>query len=254
VAIPVFLGSVSSGPACASSRSHFFDFSKDRFAFANETVWDYEAGRRVARTKAQGESRRKYSRRCFVLCRAAVQFWKFARFDPKGSIPSDAELARKIRQVTTREPLPMEERIVFPGAESLWELSSKRPEVFKKNVGLGWPIYFRPGNFVVLFPPTREGQAKMAQRLDEASSRGEPAIVWLINFPSLSINHAVVVFAKCAARNSSRLHFLVYDPNYTDRPRRLTYDPSTKWFYYEMTFYFPGGKVNVRPLYTTPWQ
>lgn len=234
-----------------------FEFSKDRFGFANETVWDYEAGRPTHKSHTKHRHKR-YSRRCFVLCRAAIQFWKFARFDPKGQPLSDSELARRIRQVTEREawqdPLPPHKRVLFPGARSLWELSSQRPEVFRRNLGLGWPIYFRPGNAVLLIPPSPREEHRVYQKLWSFSRKGIPSVAWLANFPSLNINHAVVVFASRKTSHPNQTEFLVYDPNYTDHPKRLIYDAHTRSFSYQPTFYFPGGKVGVRLLYQRPWQ
>jgi hypothetical protein len=42
---------------------------------------------------------------------------------------------------------------------------------------------------------------------------------------------------------------LVYDPNYTNGPKRLDYDPSTRAFSYQPTFYFKGGTVEARAIY-----
>ena len=48
-----------------------------------------------------------------------------------------------------------------------------------------------------------------------------------------------------------QIAFHVYDPNYTDAPRTLVYDSSTQAFSYSKTFYFPGGLVHVRPMYSS---
>ena len=76
-------------------------------------------------------------------------------------------------------------------------------------------------------------------------------VLWLYNFPHVDINHAVVAYAQTVA--DDKVAYLVYDPNYTDRPRTLQYDAATQGFSYEKTFYFKGGDVHVRPMYLSVW-
>ncbi|MFH1067653.1 MAG: hypothetical protein V1746_07105 [bacterium] len=226
-----------------------FDSKKDSFAFANETVWHYEDGKPSARQDSGKE--KPYTRRCFVVCRAAVQFWKFARFDSTAKPLPAVDLAKRIREVTSRDvwqrPLPMRERVVFPGYQNLREASAAHPRVFQENIGLGWPVYFRPGNFTVVFPPSRAHQARTHEELQESLELGHPTILWLINFPSLSINHAVVVYGQ--RRKKGKFFYLVYDPNSPGVLRTLEYRPKERSFYFEKTFYFKGGLVSVRPIY-----
>src|SRR5262245_58612876 len=79
------------------------NYPRDTFAFKNETVWNYVGGSVRPETDAHREARpHEYNQRCYVLSRALVQFWKFARFDP-GQPPLDAKsLAQRIREVTER--------------------------------------------------------------------------------------------------------------------------------------------------------
>src|SRR5438045_4887821 len=90
-----------------------FQFDRDTFAFANMTVFDYENGIPHLRRGDQAREER-YTRRCFVMSRTAMQFDKFARLDPRAASIDDAELAARIRQVTRRaawkEALPENER------------------------------------------------------------------------------------------------------------------------------------------------
>jgi len=75
--------------------------------------------------------------------------------------------------------------------------------------------------------------------------------VWLYNFPRVNINHAVTVFEEIEHPPPGQIAFRMYDPNYTDAPRTLTYDTVTRTFSYGKTFYFPGGPVRVRYMYTS---
>jgi hypothetical protein len=236
-----------------------FNFEKDGFSFANETVWDYQNGKPVVDGKKHDvtkEGEEGYNRRCFVMSRAAVQFWKFARFDSSKPKLSDKELAARVREVTGRDvwraPLPPSERTVIPGYANLRAASAAKTEVFQKNIGLGWPTYFRPGNTPLVFPPTRAHQARTNDELMESLRLGFPTILWLANFPELDMNHAVIVYA--AVKKGAKTVYTVDDPNYSTGPKRLTYDPATRTFSYQKTFYFPGGTVDARPLYLSPMQ
>jgi hypothetical protein len=61
-----------------------FHFDHDTFAFANQTVFEYHEGHASLR-RGSAVKKDAYNRHCFVLCRTAMQFKKFARFDPKSS-------------------------------------------------------------------------------------------------------------------------------------------------------------------------
>ncbi len=91
-------------------------------------------------------------------------------------------------------PAP-ERRIVFPGYASLRAISAGHPGVFEANLGLGWPVYFRAGNMPIVAPVSRSTETRLNGEVHRSLQKNEPSIVWLYNFPSLDINHAVVIFA-----------------------------------------------------------
>ncbi|HEY8964889.1 MAG TPA: hypothetical protein VIM58_00495 [Candidatus Methylacidiphilales bacterium] len=231
--------------------------SRDEFAFANETVWSYDGKSTGNDDTAQGSpddpTKEKYSRRCFVMVRAALQFHKFARFDPQGVEVNDAELERRIREVCDRDvwkaPLARDERIVFPGYADLRAFSKAKPELVKRNIGLGWPTYFRVGNFCIIFPPGKGSMTETNRRLEAALKDGEPRALWLVNFPSLSINHVVLAYAE-AGSDAKTARYRVYDPNYAGWNFTLVFDKERGIFTYPKTFYFPGGDVHARMVYT----
>jgi hypothetical protein len=228
-----------------------FRYGTDTFAFANETVWNYVNGTVQADSAGTKTQKRDYTRRCFVVTRAAVQFWKFARFDPKAKPLSHDELSDRIREVTGRSVwLPIlspEKRVVFPGYVNLREISAADPAIFQANIGLGWPIYFRPGNAPIAMPLYRETEAQLNNEILHDLQLNYPTIVWLYNFPSLNINHVVVIFA--GGKSHGQFQYEIYDPNYANAPRKLDYDPSTRTFSYQPTFYFKGGTIDVRAVY-----
>ncbi|OLD88634.1 MAG: hypothetical protein AUG81_06035 [Verrucomicrobia bacterium 13_1_20CM_4_54_11] len=138
------------GCPCASAFTPPLHFEKDTVGFANMTVFEYQNG--IARVR-RGESakQKRYTRRCFVLCRTTMQFKKFARFDPHAPPLSDEDLAKRIRQVTRRaawhDTLPEEQRVVFPGFANFREMSVKRGYIVQRNIGYGWPTYWRLGTY-----------------------------------------------------------------------------------------------------------
>jgi hypothetical protein len=227
-----------------------FRYATDSFAFANETVWNYVDGT-VQAESARTEPKRDYTRRCFVVTRAAVQFWKFARFDPAAPPLSATQLADRIREVTARSvwlaALPPEKRIVFPGYASLRAISASYPGVFQANIGLGWPVYFRAGNAPIALPLSPSTEASLNGEIFHDLGMNYPTIVWLYRFPSLAINHVLVVIS--GRKDGAHYHYLVYDPNYTDGPKHLDFDTATSTFTYQPTFYFKGGPVDARAIY-----
>jgi hypothetical protein len=185
------------------------------------------------------------------LARASVQFWKFARFDPSAPPLSAFDLARRIRQVCARSvwlpALAPRERIVIPGYVSLREASIKMPSVFQDNIGLGWPFYFRVGNIVIVSWVSRALEAQLNAEIYKALQHDTPTIIWMYRFPSLKMNHVVVVY-DCQ-RDESGYHYRVYDTNYRDGWKQLDFDPITRTFIYQPVYYFKGGPVTVRSIY-----
>ena len=143
-----------------------FRFDRDTFAFANQTVFEYHEGHASLR-KSSATKRDAYNRHCFVMSRTALQFQKFARFDPRSAVLDDTALAARVRALTRQEawmePLPENQRIVFPGYTDLKEMSKARRELVQLSIGHGWPSYFRISNARMLF---RDGY-----RLPGADSR-----------------------------------------------------------------------------------
>jgi len=233
----------------AEPLDRFFSFATDRFAFANETVWNYVGGEVAAQDDR--EPARRYTHHCFVMVRAALQFLKFARFHPGGEPLAHDELARRIKQVCVRPvwmpPLPRETKIVFPGFANLREISASAAGLFQDNIGAAWPIYFRPGNFPICIPVSPKGKAKLNDQMLRDLEMGYPTPLWIYNFPKLDINHTVLVYQ--ATREQGRIRYQVYDPNFADEPKELQFDLTTQTFNFESTFYFKGGSVTPRAVY-----
>jgi hypothetical protein len=246
-----------------ASAAHF-RFDRDTFAFANETVFEYRDGHPRWRGPSPARARpKRYASRCFVMTRAALQFHKFARFDSRETPLDDRALAERIRAVTRQpawqEALAANRRIVFPGYSSLREMSGKRGRVLQDNIGIGWPTYFRLGNFRMVHEHSRSYQEQTHANLDAALAHGELFVVYLSTFPSLTINHAVLVYARRSGsardgRTKRIDRYDVYDPNHAKGPRELTWSPSKSAFAYQKDWDFVGGFVQVYQVYGKPLQ
>src|SRR5262245_38643639 len=111
--------------ARAGGISAEFRFHRDTFAFANETVFEYQDGHASLRNPS-ATKRDAFNRHCFVMSRTAAQFKKFARFEPQSTPLDDASLTARIRDLTRQstwsDSLPENQRIVFPGYKDLKEM------------------------------------------------------------------------------------------------------------------------------------
>jgi hypothetical protein len=230
-----------------------FRFDRDTVGFANATVFEYREGHPSLRQREKGEPKR-YTRRCFVMCRTAMQFQKFARFDPHAPPLDDNALAARIRNATRRaawgKPLPADQRVVFPGYADLRALSDARREIVRANIGLGWPTYFRFGNFRMLFEHDSSYHEQTHTNLNAALARGELFVGFLTTYPRLSINHTVLVYKRKPALQKSDIErYLVYDPNHPEAPRELTWSSRARAFAYQKDWDFIGGFVHVYQVY-----
>lgn len=243
--------------ACVATSAHAgdFQFARDTFAFANATVFKYYKG--IAFLRAPSDKKdpaNSYTRRCFVMARAAMQFHKFARFDPHSAPLEDRALAARIRQVVRRAPwreaLPQNERIVFPGYSNLREMSRAREALVKEKIGLGWPTYIRIGNFRMFYQRSAKYQEQTHQQLDATLARGDFFVAYLTTYPRLSINHAVLIYARKNSRSHSSVdRYLVYDPNHAEAPRELTWSAQQRSFAYQKDVDFVGGPLRVYQCY-----
>lgn len=233
------------------------DFKRETLAFANSTVFAYEKGKVVRRNNEEKSER--YTRRCFVMSRTVLQFHKFARFEPHGAPLNDKELVARVRLVTHKQPwrdaLPAEHRIGFPGYRDLRAMSEARGRLLQRNIGLGWPTYFRPGNSRMFYKHDPEYQEKTHSDLERTLARRELFVAYLSDFPTLHINHSVLVYAHKANRlKDGTDRYLTYDPNHPDGPRELKWSPAERAFDFQKDEEFVGGFTRVFQVYGKPWQ
>ena len=232
------------------------------FAFKNATVLKYKNGLPTLQRQLAADPTNQYTRRCFVMSRSAVQFRKFARFDPNDTPLEDRQLAARIRVVVRRAPwgapLPADRRIVFPGYPNLRAMSTRRGRVLQDNIGIGWPTYLRFGNIRIFYEHSWQHQERTHAALDATLARGELFVAYLSTFPNLSINHAVLVYARKPASSAASARaierYVVYDPNHPEAPRELTWSPTERAFAFQKDWDFVGGLVRVYQVYGKPIQ
>ena len=225
-------------------------YPDDNFAFKNETVWNYVNGA-PAPEAPNSKRQHAYDERCFVLSRSIVQFWKFARFEPSQPPLDAAGLAKRIREVTERSvwlpALAPKDRVVIPGYHNLHEASAAMTATFEANLGLGWPFYFRVGNGGIAMWVSRHMEAALNGEIWHDLQMNTPTILWIYRFPSLKLNHVIVVYS--GTHDAKGYHYHVYDPNYSDRFSHFDYNPATRTFSFQPVYYFKGGPVTVRSIY-----
>lgn len=209
-----------------------FDLERDTFAFPNELVWEYHFDQETGSTRfARREPGPRYAHHCFVLVRAARQFFYHARFDPEAACADDLTYRRMIRAVLARHPRrpsPPEQRVVIPGYPGLRS-------------------YVQHSHWRMFVPVSREHQHRTAGELLEATEDHSAPLVHLLRWPSLAINHSMVVVE--GARTRTGAQFLAYDPNDPERPARLTYDRERRAFSLPANRYWRGGELNVFEIF-----
>ena len=228
-----------------------FDFERDTFPFPNELVWEYRFDATAGQTRAvRRRPAPRYALRCFVLVRAARQFFYHARFEPADAPADDLTYRRLIRAVLVRpprRPSPPPERVVIPGYAGLRDLSAAREPVVKAACGGAWRSYVQHSHWRIVVPVSRAHQHRTAGELLTAVADHSAPLVHLLRFPSLAINHGMVVFE--GARTSTGAEFLAYDPNDPERPARLTYDRARRTFSLPANRYWRGGALNVFEIF-----
>ena len=171
-----------------------FAFNRDTFSFDNETALEFHDGYASPRPRVPGQQPKRFTQHCFVMSRTVMQFRKFVRFDPSQPPLGDKELADRIRKITRvppwSAPFAKADRIVIPGYANLRSLSHARPEILQKNIGLGWPTYFRPGNWRILWPHGPSQQARthleLERRLRDPAAGFFVALAPVCFFPKIA--------------------------------------------------------------------
>jgi hypothetical protein len=238
---------------CPTLEQRRFDFARDSFAFENETYWEYHFDKAGGKTTfSRREPRPDYAHRCFVLTRAARQFLYHGRFDAGQNAPEDPACRSLIRQVVARNPrrpCPPEKRIIIPGYANLREFSAARAPLLKAECGGAWRSYVLRSHWRMVFPISRAHQARTASSLQDALRKNIPPIIHLVKFPSLVINHSMLLFA--VAEIASGFEFQAYDPNNPQQPVTISFDRKISTFSLPPNRYWAGGALDIIEIYRT---
>ncbi len=140
--------------------------------------------------------------------------------------------------------------MAFPD-RNLGALTARYTALFQEELGSWIPAYTRVGNWRMIAPMPRAGQARLAERIKQRLARGELAAIYLTRFHQL--NHCVVAYGFRESRNSDT-DFFVYDPNLPQAGWTLKYVAGQSSFMMPKVFYFGGGRVNALEVYTSHWK
>jgi hypothetical protein len=227
-----------------------FDPRRDVFAFSNDTVLNYDVTADGQLHMGMKPKSGKPTHCCFLFTRSAMQFWNFARFEPRQRRLSEEEYRRRLREIFRIAPWAHRaERIVFPGYADLWSFSRGHEDMIREEIGSWLLTYFRVGNWRMMSPIIRLRQRSIAEKLFAAVSRGEVRAMYLAKFPHM--NHIVLVF-HAERLPGGGMRFLVYDSNYAGESVRLDYVPERNLFDFQRRFYWPGGELRAFPVYDRP--
>ena len=239
------------GITAAASPGRAFDFYADTFSYTNELVWEYQFDPRTGKASTRkNEPPPGYAHHCFVVVRSARQFFLHGAFLPERQAMETSGYQEIIRLITGRSacrPSAPADRIAIPGFASLRQFSAAYADLLRRNCGGAWQSYVQRGNWRMILPFTRRGQARMVADLQKALAAGRLPIIHVVTFPRLTINHALLIFG--VSTGSAGLEFHCYDPNNCDKPLILVYDQAGRTFIFPRTHYFPGGRVNVYETY-----
>lgn len=236
--------------ACASTPEppppRPFDFTRDTFAYSNDLYWDYGPNGETPRPR---DAPVGFGNRCAPMARATRQFYRAARFDPAAPHLDDAgyrALVRRVLDASDRYERPVKP-VTIPGYADLRSFSADHEELLKAETGGRTRSFTQRGNWRLLFPFSPGSQRDLAYRALAELAAGRLPIVHLANFPTISLNHTVVVFA--AEETPTEIRFRVYDPNHKLAPRALVYHRATTTFVFDRTEFFPGGAVKAWEVY-----
>ena len=190
-------------------------FGADTFAFRNDSRIHHKGKPDL------------YASRCFVLARAVVQFQRFARFEPAAPRLTAAAYTALVRRVTRRAPwrppLPVAERIVIPGFESLHELTREAEAAVKAGLPRRLWTILHWTNWRIIVPLPSAQQERVAAEMVAELQVGRPVQLLVSDFPRIRFNHSVLAFDfKVSAPDS--IDFSVYDPNDPTVPGVIRFD------------------------------
>ncbi len=228
-----------------------FVFDRDTLAFANELFWNYRFDDLTGEVHRSSHGREvTFGNRCNPMARAIRQFHYAARFDPSLPPLAEEETRERVAQVLASDPrrtAPSAERVLFPGYAGLREFSREHEGLLKEQLGGRRESFLQRGNVRMIFPFLPDGQRETASALLASVREGRPAIVRLVRFPSIAINHTVLIYD--AEETPREIRFRAFDPNHPEAPTPLLFQRARASFVFPRTAYFAGGPVDAYEIY-----
>jgi len=227
-----------------------FEFAQDTFAFAHQLVWEYRMDADGRMNTIRANPPPTYYHRCFVMVRAARQFFYHARFNPDSPLAQVETVRRLVRAVVSRNPRRRSVApscVVIPGSDSLRSFSQQWESLLKAECGAAWESYVLRSHWRMVFPVSRWHQAREARRLEQSIAAGGIPAVHLFCFPRITINHGILLFS--ASATDGEVRFKGYDPNIPAHPVELRYRQADQTFYFPANHYWAGGKLQVVEIY-----
>ena len=232
-----------------------FEFDRDTFAFANELLWEYQFDTLTGKMNFhRREPKPTYTLRCFVLVKVARQFLYHARFDPGLPVANPGMYRQRVCHIVSRSPRQRcadRDQIVIPGYSGLREFSAAYGDLLKQECGGAWRSYVLRSHWRMVLPLPRKHQTRTALSLARALAQHESPIIHLVKFPSLTINHGMIVFA--VTPTAAGFDFATYDPNQPQAPTILTFHQSTGAFTLPANAYWAGGELKVIEIFRSWW-
>ena len=227
-----------------------FDFERDTFSYANELVWVYYRDKdsgRFLHTKQNPVP--DYTHHCFVVARAAKQFFVHAEFKPQHPKVSTERYRELVRQVRNSDPRhgPGSERVFIPGYADLRSFSRDHEQILKEECGPAWLSYAQRGHWRMILPFSASQRERNAQKVQESVRLNGIAVVHVVAFPALTINHAVVVYDS--VKTAEGIDFTAYDPNTPAAPITIHFNSATKRFVFPETRYYGGGELDIHEVF-----
>ena len=237
------------GSPAAYAQKTKFDLRKDGFAFTND-VPSMDPSIGVAPPTRGVPAHFVHS--CFIFCRSAAQFKKFATFAPGEPKVSEEEYRKRVKQIV-RTPVWFREpatKVVIPGYRNLHEFSAAHTRLLEETLGSWLATYFRVGNWRLVFWFPRGGQALAAQRIASGLDQGKLQAVYAARFPHM--NHCLLLY-DYKPEPGGDIRFIGFDPNYVAEPTWLRYHAQSRTFDMQRRYYFAGGPVNIMRVYLSPF-
>lgn len=247
--LAILLAGCASRPV-ASVPVRKFDFARDTFSYANELVWVYYRDASTGKfLHAKQEPVPEYTHHCFVVARAAKQFFVHAEFKPQYPKVSAQEYRELVQRVRNSDPRvkPGVERVIIPGYADLRSFSKDHEQILKEECGPAWLSYAQRGHWRMILPFTASQRERHARKVQESVRRNGLAVVHVVAFPALTINHAVVICDSVTTPQG--IDFTAYDPNTPAAPITIHFNSATRRFVFPETRYYSGGELDIHEVF-----